>query len=168
MDPNPIRSGMDIVQRVSQTRIVKHKIAMIKYRQQIAAYTFTKYTRHIRQLLSHPFNDNKSSYQENMLLCQRALVAGFLTWLITSHICEIFGCTEIALDFHWLVKLLQRRSLSLLFPPSPPPSDFGVEAIGFMYCPTTCKHSPDLVRSKRQTGSIHFWIVRKRKLSPTK
>ena len=73
---------------------------MIKCRQEIAAYTFRKYTRHIRQLLSHPSNDNKSSYHENMLLCQRVLVAGFLTWVITSHICEIFGCTEIALDFH--------------------------------------------------------------------
>ena len=121
---------------------------MIKCRQEIAAYTFRKYTRHIRQLLSHPSNDNKSSYQENMLLCQRVLVAGFLTWVITSHICEIFGCTEIALDFHWLVKLLQRWSLSLL-PPPPPPPDFWVEAIGFMYCPTTCTHSSDLVRGKQ-------------------
>ena len=73
---------------------------MIKYRQEIATYTFRKYTRHIRQLLSHPSNNNKSSYQENMLLCQRVLVAGFLTWVITSHVCEIFGCTEIVLDFH--------------------------------------------------------------------
>ena len=88
---------------------------MIKYRLEIAAYTFRKYTRHIRQLLSHPSNDNKSSYQENMLLCQRVLVAGFLTWVITSHICEIFGCTEIVLDFHWLVTALIR------FPSSPPP-----------------------------------------------
>ena len=54
-----------------------------------------------------------------MLLCQRVLVAKFLTWVITSHICEIFGCTEIALNFHWLVKLSQRRSLSLLSPPPP-------------------------------------------------
>ena len=86
MDPNPVHSGMDIIWRVSQTTIVKHKIAMIKYRQEMAAYTFRKYTRHIRQLLSHLSNDNKSSYQENMLLCQRVLVAGFLTWVITSHI----------------------------------------------------------------------------------
>ena len=36
MDPNPVRSGMDIIWSVSQTRIVKHKIAMITYRQEIA------------------------------------------------------------------------------------------------------------------------------------
>ena len=126
---------------------------MIKYRQKISAYTFRKYTRHIRQLLSHPSNDNKSSYQENMLPCQRGFGGRiFNLAVITSHMCEIFGCTEIVFDFYWLVKLLQRRSLSLLFPspPSPPPPDFGVEAIGFMYCPTTCTHSSDLVRGKRQ------------------
>lgn len=46
---------------------------MIKYRQEIAAYTFRKYTRHIQQLLSHPSSHNKSSYQKKHV----ALPAGF-------------------------------------------------------------------------------------------
>ena len=73
---------------------------MIKYRQEIAAYTFRKYIRHFQQLLSHPSSHNKSSYQKNMLLRQQVLVAGFLSWVITTHICEIFRCTEIAFDFN--------------------------------------------------------------------
>ena len=60
---------------------------MIKYRQEIIAHTFRNYTpQQIRQLLSYPFNDNMSSYQENLFLCQRVLALGFLTWVITSLI----------------------------------------------------------------------------------
>ena len=75
---------------------------MVKYRQEIIAYTFRYYTRqHIRQLLSYPFNDNKSPYQENIFLLQRGLEVGFLTLVITSQTCgEIFGYTELAFDFH--------------------------------------------------------------------
>ena len=58
---------------------------MIKYRQKIVVYTFTKNTRHIRQLFSYPFNDNISSYQENLLLCQRVLAVGFLAWVIINN-----------------------------------------------------------------------------------
>ena len=76
---------------------------MVKYRQEIIAYTFRNYTRQrSRQLLSYLFNVNMSSYQENMLLCQRVFAVGFLTRVITSHTCcEIFGRTEFAFDFHW-------------------------------------------------------------------
>ena len=99
--PNPQRDGYNL--EGSLTRISNHKITMIKCRQEIIAYTFRNYTRQrIRQLLSCPFNDNMSSYQENLSLCQRVLAVGFLTLVITSHTCgEIFGYTEFAFDFHW-------------------------------------------------------------------
>ena len=76
---------------------------MVKYPQEIIAYTFRNYTRqHIQQLLSYPFNDNLSPYQENMFLCHRVLAVGFLTLVITRHTCgEIFGYTGFAFDFHW-------------------------------------------------------------------
>ena len=99
--PNPQRDGYNLEGFL--TRIANHKITMIKYRQEIIAYTFRNYTRqHIRHLLSYPFNDNMSSYQENLSLCQRVLAVGFLTLVITSHTCgEIFGYTEFTFDFHW-------------------------------------------------------------------
>ena len=98
--PNPQRDGYNL--EGSLTRISNHKITMIKCRQEIIAYTFRNYTRQrIRQLLSYPFNDNMSSYQENLSLCQRVLAVGFLTLVITRHTCgEIFGYTEFAFDFH--------------------------------------------------------------------
>ena len=98
--PNPQRDGYNLEGFL--TRIANRKITMIKYRQEIIAYTFRNYTRqHIRQLLSYPFNDNMSVYQENLSLCQRVLAVGFLTLVITSHTCgEIFGYTEFAFDFH--------------------------------------------------------------------
>ena len=75
---------------------------MIKYGQEIIAYILRNYTRqNIRQLLSYPFNNNMSPYQENMFLCKRALAVGFITLVITSHTCgEIFGYIEFAFDFH--------------------------------------------------------------------
>ena len=98
--PNPQRDGYNL--EGSLTRISNHKITMIKCRQEIIAYTFRNYTRQrIRQLLSYPFNDNMSSYQENLSLCQRVLAVGFLTLVITRHTCgEIFGYAEFAFDFH--------------------------------------------------------------------
>ena len=121
-------------------------VVIIKYRRQIIAYTFRNYTRQcIRQLLSYLFNDNKSSYQENMLLCKRVLAVGFLTWVITSHTSgEIFGYTEFAFDFHWW----WNYNSADLFPF--PPLDFRVEVNGFMYCPTACTYSSKLVRGKQR------------------
>ena len=117
---------------------------MIKYRQEIIAYTFRNYTRqHIRQLLSYPFNDNMSPYQENMLLCQRDSILNlgnnksYLRWNIWLH--------WIRFRFPLMVRLWHRRSLSrLTLPP-----DFGVEANSFMYCPTACTYSSETVRDKQ-------------------
>ena len=136
--PNPQRDGYNL--EGSLTRISNHKITMIKCRQEIIAYTFRNYTRQrIRQLLSYPFNDNMSSYQENLSLCQRVLAVGFL-----RHTCgEIFGYTEFAFDFHWWWNYDSADP----FPFSP--LDFGVEANGFMYCPTACTYSSELVRGKQ-------------------
>ena len=50
----------------------------------------------------------------------------------------------IRFRFPLMVNLWQRRSLSLLTLPP----DFGVEANGFMYCPTACTYSSELVRGK--------------------
>ena len=50
--PNPQRDGYNLAG-------LHWIVAMIKYRRQIVAYTFRKYTRyHIRQLFSNQFNDN--------------------------------------------------------------------------------------------------------------
>ena len=122
-------------------------VVIIKYWRQIVEYTFRNYTRQrIRQLLSYPFNDNMSSYQEKHV----ALPTGFggrilnlgnnksyLRWNIWLH--------WIRFRFLLVVKLWQRRSLSLLTLPP----DFGVEANGFMYCPTACTYSSELVRGKQ-------------------
>ena len=145
---------MDIIYRVSLTRIVKHKITMIKFRQEIIAYTFRNYTRQrIRQLLSHPFNVNMCSYQENMLLCQRVLAVGSLTWVITSHTCgEIFGRTEFAFDFHWWWNYDSADP----FPFSPP--RFWSWSRWLRVLPN-CMYIL-IWTSKVQTRSIHFWRVR--------
>ena len=121
---------------------------MIKYRQEIIAYTFRNYTRqHIRHLLSYLFNDNMSPYQENMFVAWptgfggRILNLGndksYLRWNIWLH--------WILFRFPLVVKLWQRRSLFLL----PLPPDFRVEANGFIYCPTACIYSSELVRGKK-------------------
>ena len=60
----------------------------------------------------------------------------YLRWDIWSH--------WIRFRFPLVVKLWQRRSLSRL-----PPVDFGVEANGFVYCPTACTYSSELVRGKQ-------------------
>ena len=104
---------------------------MIKYRQEITAYTFRNYTRErIRQLLSY---DNMSSYQENMLPCQLVLAVGFLTWVNISLSTSIDGETMTA-QIPFLLPL---------------PPDFGVEANSSMYCLTACTYSSELVRCKQ-------------------
>ena len=152
--PNPQRNGYNL--EGSLTRIANHKITMIKYRQEIIAHTFRNYTRQrIRQLLSYPFNDNMSSYQGKHIALPtsfggRILNLGnnksYLRWNIWLY--------WIRFRFSLVVKLWQLAQIP--FPSSPPPLDFGVEANGFMYCPTTCTLT---WTSKGQTGSIHFWIV---------
>ena len=118
---------------------------MLKYRQEIIVYTFRNYTRQrIRQLLSYPFNENMSSYQENMLLCQRVLAVGFLTWVITSHF-----MVKYLVALNSLSISIGGETMTAQVPFPSPPFDFGVEANGFMYCPTACTYSSELVRGKQ-------------------
>ena len=113
---------------------------MVKYRQEIIAYTFRNYSRqHIRQFLSYPFNDNMSPLQTGFggTILNLGNNKSYLRWNIWLH--------WIRFRFPLVVKLWQRRSLSLL----PLPPDFGVEANGFMYCRTACTYSSELVRCKQ-------------------
>ena len=115
---------------------------MIKYRRQIVAYTFRKYTGyHIRQLFSNQFNEN------NLFLSIKhvALPTGF-------------GCRILNLGnskSYFVKYLFAMKSLSIsiggetMTAQHPLPLEFGVEANGFMYCPTACTYSSELVRGKQ-------------------
>ena len=137
--PNPQRDGYNL--EGSLTRISNHKITMIKCRQEIIAYTFRNYTRQrIRQLLSYPFNDN--------VFLSRKLVSlptGFSGRILKTYLRWNIWLHWIRFRFPLVVNLWQRGSLSLLTLPP----DFGVEANGFMYCPTACTYSSELVRGKQ-------------------
>ena len=123
---------------------------MIKYRRQIVAYTFRKYTRHhIRQLLSNQFNDN------NLFLSRKhvALPTGFGCRISNlgkskSYIVKyLFALKSLSISIGGETMTAQIPFLSP--PPPPPPPDFGVEANGFMYCPTARTYSSELVRGKQ-------------------
>ena len=110
---------------------------MIKYRQETIACTLT---------LSYPFNDNMSSYQENMLLCQR---------VFGGRILNLGNNGQVILAVKYLVALNslsisiggETMTAQIPFPSSP--LDFGVEANGFMYFPTAYTYSSELVRCKQ-------------------
>ena len=130
---------------------------MIKYRRQIVAYTFRKYTRyHIRQLFSNQFNDN------NLFLSIKhvALPTGFGCKILNlgnskSHIVKyLFALKSLSISIGGETMTAQITFPFLQHPPPPPPPppplvDFGVEANGFMYCPTASTYSFELVRGKQ-------------------
>ena len=150
--PNPKRDGYNLAGLLWIE-------AMIKYRRQIVAHTFRKYTgHHIRQLLSNLFNDN------NLFLSRKhvALPTGCGCRIPNlgkskSYIVRyLFALKSLSISI--VVKLWQRRSLS--FPPTPavPPPRFWSWSKWLHVLPN-CTYIL-IWTGKGQTGGIHFWIVR--------
>ena len=154
--PNPQRDGYNLAG-------LHWIVAMIKYRRQIVAYTFRKYTRyHIRQLFSNQLSDN------NLFLSIKhvALPTGF-----GCRILNLGNSKSYFVKYLFALKSLsisiggETMTAQITFPflqqPPPPPSplvDFGVEANRLHVLPNSMYIL--IWTSEGQTGSIHFWTVR--------
>ena len=151
--PNPQRDGYNLAG-------LHWIVAMIKYRRQIVAYTFRKYTRyHIRQLFSNQFNDN------NLFLSIKhvALPTGF-----GCRILNLGNSKSYFVKYLFALKSLsisiggETMTAQITFPflqqPPPPLVDFGVEANRLHVLPNSMYILT--WTSEGQTGSIHFWTVR--------
>ena len=125
---------------------------MIKYRRQIVAYTFRKYTRyHIRQLFSNQLNDN------NLFLSIKhvALPTGF-----GCRILNLGNSKSYFVKYLFALKSLsisiggETMTAQITFPffnntPPPPVPILELKQNAFMYCPTACTYSSELVRGKQ-------------------
>ena len=151
--PNPQRDGYNLAG-------LHWIVAMIKYRRQIVAYTFRKYTRyHIRQLFSNQLNDN------NLFLSIKhvALPTGF-----GCRILNLGNSKSYFVKYFFALKSLsisiggETMTAQITFPflqqPLPPLVDFGVEANRLHVLPNSMYIL--IWTSEGQTGSIHFWTVR--------
>ena len=152
--PNPQRDGYNLAG-------LHWIVAMIKYRRQIVAYTFRKYTRyHIRQLFSNQFNDN------NLFLSIKhvALPTGFGCRILNlgnskSHIVKyLFALKSLSISIGGETMTAQITFPFLQHPRPPPLVDFGVEANRLHVLPNSMYIL--IWTSEGQTGSIHFWTVR--------
>ena len=152
--PNPQRDGYNLAG-------LHWIVAMIKYRRQIVAYTFRKYTRyHIRQLFSNQFNDN------NLFLSIKhvALPTGFGCRILNlgnskSHIVKyLFALKSLSISIGGETMTAQITFPFLQQPRPPPLVDFGVEANRLHVLPNSMYIL--IWTSDGQTGSIHFWTVR--------
>ena len=153
--PNPQRDGYNLAG-------LHWIVAMIKYRRQIVAYTFRKYTRyHIRQLFSNQLNDN------NLFLSIKhvALPTGFGCRILNlgnskSHIVKyLFVLKSLSISIGGETMTAQITFPFLQQPPPPSPLvDFGVEANRLHVLPNSMYIL--IWTSEGQTGSIHFWTVR--------
>ena len=151
--PNPQRDGYNLAG-------LHWIVAMIKYRRQIVAYTFRKYTRyHIRQLFSNQLNDN------NLFLSIKhvALPTGF-----GCRILNLGNSKSYFVKYLFALKSLsisiggETMTAQITFPflqqPHPSPIYFGVEANRLHVLPNSMYIL--IWTSEGQTGSIHFWTVR--------
>ena len=151
--PNPQRDGYNLAG-------LHWIVAMIKYRRQIVAYTFRKYTRyHIRQLFSNQLSDN------NLFLSIKhvALPTGF-----GCRILNLGNSKSYFVKYLFALKSLsisiggETMTAQITFPflqqPPPPLVDFGVEANRLHVLPNSMYIL--IWTSEGQTGSIHFWTVR--------
>ena len=143
--PNPQRDGYNLAG-------LHWIVAMIKYRRQIVAYTFRKYTRyHIRQLFSNQLNDN------NLFLSIKhvALPTGFGCRILnlgnskSYFVKYLFALKSLSISIGGETMTAQITFPFLQQPPPPPLSILELKQIGFMYCPTACTYSFELVRGKQ-------------------
>ena len=146
--PNPKRDGYNLAGLLWIE-------AMIKYRRQIVAYTFRKYTRHhIRHLLSNQFNDN------NLFLSRKHvdLPTGFGCRIPNlgkskSYIVKyLFALKSLLISIGGETMTAQIPFLSL-----PPPRFWSWSK--WLHVLPNCTYIL-IWTGKGQTGGIHFWIVR--------
>ena len=155
--PNPQRDGYNLAG-------LHWIVAMIKYRRQIVAFTFRKYTRyHIRQLFSNQLSDN------NLFLSIKHVA------LPTGFGCRILNLGNSKSYFVKYLFALKSLSISiggetmtaqitfpfpfLQQPPPPRPCRF------WSWSKSASSVLPNSMyiliwTSEGQTGSIHFWTVR--------
>ena len=152
--PNPQRDGYNLAG-------LHWIVAMIKYRRQIVAYTFRKYTRyHIRQLFSNQLNDN------NLFLSIKhvALPTGFGCRILnlgnskSYFVKYLFALKSLSISIGGETMTAQITFPFLQQPPPPTLVDFGVEANRLHVLPNSMYIL--IWTSEGQTGSIHFWTVR--------
>ena len=154
--PNPQRDGYNLAG-------LHWIVAMIKYRRQIVAYTFRKYTRyHIRQLFSNQLNDN------NLFLSIKhvALPTGFGCRILnlgnskSYFVKYLFALKSLSISIGGETMTTQITFPFLQQPHPPPPS-----ACRFWSWSKWLHVLPNstyilIWTSEGQTGSIHFWTVR--------
>ena len=153
--PNPQRDGYNLAG-------LHWIVAMIKYRRQIVAYTFRKYTRyHIRQLFSNQLSDN------NLFLSIKhvALPTGFGCRILNlgnskSYIVKyLFALKSLSISIGGETMTAQITFPFLQQPPQrPPPCRFWSWIKWLHVLPNSMYIL--IWTSEGQTGSIHFWTVR--------